>query len=239
VRAAAAGSLLALLGACAPVVTHGPRVEPGPHAGIAAGLLLAPESAGVPDAVTPELAPYVRYGWAARPGGFGASLALSLDPNAESRGVGVDAYLQGPSGGSALAYGAGVTRSAGVVMPYLQAGRDLGRGYELYTTQGYVHRTRFTEKHVGILEERTAQARPRYWAPSLAVRTRSGAVAASLQLTGAFGHYEERPGPDAGPVVRRRLRAAAASVAGEVDLVRLVREGLGSPPRPAPPRRPR
>ncbi len=230
-RRALAALALALVG-CAPTVTHGARVEPGLYLGYTAGIVVAGDSAKAPDVVTPEWVPYARYGFVGRPGGFAGSVGVSLlAPWVEG-----DGYLQLPSADPRWAYGAGVMGARGYVMPYAQLGRSLGRGYEAYTTQAWVHRSRFTDRDLG-LDPSEGQVRPRYWAPTLALRRRDGALGVGLQVTGAFGRYDDRAYDSArnGPVTRSRpLRAVTTSLTADVDVARLVRELLGITRRPIP-----
>ena len=230
-RRALAGLLLALAG-CAPTVTHGARVEPGLFVGYTAGIVVSGDSAKAPDVVTPEWVPYARYGWVGRPGGFAGSVGVSL----LGPWVGGDGYLQLPSRDPRWAYGAGLMGARGYVMPYAQLGRSFPRGYEAYTTQAWVHRTRFTDRDLG-LDPSEGQVRPRYWAPTLALRRRDGALAVGLQVTGAFGSYENTAydSASAGPVTRTLpLRAVTTSVTADVDVARFVRDVLRVTRRPIP-----
>lgn len=233
-RRALAGLLLALAG-CAPVVTHGARVEPGLYLGYTAGLTAMGDSLDAPDVVTPEWVPYARYGFVGRPGAVAGSLALSLAPDVVT-GVQGDGYLQLPSPDPRWAYGAGIMGSRKFVMPYAQLGRSVGEGYEVYTTQAYVRRSDFTD--IDVFTERGAgEARPRYWAPTLAVRRRDGAVGLALQVTGAFGRYDRRmyDSASARDVTRSRpLRAVTTSLALDLDVALFVREVLGVTRRPIP-----
>jgi hypothetical protein len=231
---ALAGLLLALAG-CAPTVTHGARVEPGLYLGYTAGIIVAGDSAKAPDVVTPEWVPYVRYGFVGRPGGLAGSLALSMAPEVEPV-VHADAYLQLPTPDPRWSYGGGVMGSEGFVMPYVQLGRSFGRGYEAYTTQAWVHRTEFTDRDLD-LDASEGQVRPRYWAPTLALRRRDGALAVGLLVTGVLGSYENTTydSARAGPVTRTRpLRALTTSVTADVDVARFIRDVLSITRRPIP-----
>ena len=127
----AAAALLGLV-ACAPVVTHGPRVAPGLSVGLTSGV--AP--ATVCDSCAgmfPAMGVVGRWGFIAR------------DPGVPSVQVGVglklgdvegDVYVQAPSDGAA-AYGAGVMATGYFVMPYVQWGLDRPDGTGFYTTQGF------------------------------------------------------------------------------------------------------
>lgn len=231
----AGAALLLLLGpACAPVLSHGPRVEPGLFAGGTAGLLPTQDSATAPEILTPAWTSYLRYGFTGKTGGAAGSLALSV-----GNGIEGDVYLQLPPRGE-WAYGAGTMASRGYVMPYVQFGRSFLHGHEVYTTQAYVRREDFNGR-LG-LDAGPSEVRPRYWASSLAIRQRRGALGASLEVTGAFGHYDERAiGVGNGPppaAARRRLRAVTASVTADVNLARFLAEVAAVTRRPIPRRPP-
>lgn len=232
-RRALCAVLLALAG-CAPVVTHGARVEPGLYVGSTAGIIVAGDSSEAPDVVTPEWAPYARYGFVGRPGGMAGSIGVAVEPEA-AFGLEGDAYLQLPSSDPRWAYGAGVMGSGNVVMPYVQLGRSFTRGYEAYTTQAWVHRRNFNDKNFGL--DPSSRVRPRYWAPTLALRRRDGALGLSLQVTGALGRFDETSYDSArgGMVTRSQpLRAVTTSVAADLDVARFVSDVLRVTRRPIP-----
>ena len=238
-KSAAAAAALCVLGACAPVLTHGPRVEPGFFLGSTAGILVTRDTAAAPDVLTPDWAPYVRYGVRGEPDVFAGSLAVALDASS-APGVAADLYVQLPARNPDWAYGGGVMGSSSYVMPYVQLGRSFGRGFEVYTTQAYVRRGDFTEKQTG-LDGSGVEVRPRYWAPTLAIRRREGALGVSLQLTGALGRFDERPfeADELAPVTSRALRGVTVSLAADADVGLLLREvaAITRQPilRPAPP----
>jgi hypothetical protein len=224
-RSARAGLVAAALAACAPVLTHGPRVEPGLFLGGTGGLLLTRDTALAPDVVAPQWAPYARYGLAGKPGGVAGSLGLALGSSPESP-VEADAYIQLPSGDTDWAYGTGVVASPALAMPYVQVGKSFARGYEVYATQAFVRRDDYNDRQVYLLETAPTEVRPRYWATTVALRRRDGPLGFSLQLTGAFGRYDERV-RDSGPGTRSRpLRAVTTSLAAELDVAPFVRDVL-------------
>jgi hypothetical protein len=215
------------------VLTHGPRVESGLFVGATAGLLITRDTARAPDVLAPQWVPYARYGLAGKPGGVAGSLGLVLGSSPESP-VEADAYLELPSPGPEWAYGAGVVASRALAMPYVQAGKSFGRGYEAYATQAFVRRNDFNDRQIVLSEFTPTEVRPRYWASTLALRRRDGPVGVSLQVTGAFGHYEERV-RDSGPATRSRpLRAVTASLAADVDVALFVRDFRRITRRPIP-----
>jgi hypothetical protein len=232
-------ALLPLLGACAPAVLHGPRVEPGLHLGMSVGLPTLGDTATLPDAATPGWTPYVMYGFAGRPGGVAGSVALATGGH-DGEGMEADVYVQLPSARPALAYGAGVVGSDAYVMPYAQLGRDLGLGYEVYTTQAVVRRWDFTTKR-NSLDASSTDVRPTYWAPAVALRRRERALAATLEVTGVLGRFDERttdPVSGAEHTRTRPLRGVTVRVQADVDLGALLHDALAVTRRPVPRRTP-
>lgn len=208
--------------ACAPVVTHGPRVEPGFAAGATLGLVPAAlcDSCG---AMLPTWGAYGRYGFVPDAAGQPAVLVTG------TLGLGFvegDLYVQAPGTGS-LAYGAGVLGSNWYVMPYLQLGRST-RGSGFYTTQGFAwHRY----QPVTILVPPHGDIAPRYWAPAVAYRARFREGALHVYVSGMVGEYGQREGGDSVRTTRHRLRAVAAGVTVE-------RPASALPPFRLPPRLP-
>lgn len=229
--------MLALLGACAPAVLHGPRVEPGLRAGATAGLPLLRDTANGPDAVIPNWAPFVMYGLAGKSGGAAGSVSLSTGGR-DGVGAQGDVYLQLPGADPARAYGVGVVGSNAYAMPYGQLGRDLGRGWEVYTTQALVWRWDYTDKRIS-LDVPSVRARPRYWAPAVALRRRERVGALTVEVAGAFGSFRERTaGPadgrfgPAGPA--RPLRTVTVRFGSEIDVAALLGELAAVTRRPVP-----
>jgi hypothetical protein len=208
-------------------------VEPGLFFGGTGGLLLTRDTALAPDVLTPQWVPFARYGIAGKPGGVAGSLGVALGSSAESP-VEADAYLQLPSSDPVWAYGTGLVASRALAMPYVQAGRSFARGYEVFATQAYVRRDDFNDRQAVLLESAPTVVRPRYWATTVALRRREGPLALSLQVTGAFGHYDERV-RDSGPGTRSRpLRAVSTSLTTELDVALFVRDFLRITRRPIP-----
>lgn len=212
---------LALLaaGACAPVVTHGPRVEPGLHAGLTVGLPLDSDTATALAVLIPRWSAYGRFGVTGKPGGVAASLGLAYAP-AENGSLEGDLYLQGPARVPRLAYGAGLMGSAVYAMPYVQLGWVREDGSGLYSTQGVVQRG-YGRKYLFLNDPgmgRT-EVRPRYWAPAVGYRWSGRAGKRSVYLSGALGSYDERRSDwQTGEVSVQRRRLRALSITGTVEL---------------------
>jgi hypothetical protein len=195
-RSLAIVALLACTAACAPAITHGPRVEGGWQGG---GLLAFGRSSLDARSEYPELLPssvlFLRHGWAADSlqDEWGSQIGLQVTPivilgaasasdeRAELlRAVEIDGYLQVPGGHPR---GIGVTVSRFVVMPYVQYGRYQESGQAWYTTQGFAFGS-------------SGNYRLLFWAPSVALRevgyVRHNAV--HLQLGGGFGISRQTSG---------------------------------------------
>ena len=188
--------LLLSVAGCAPVVTHGPRVEPGRSSGVVGGWRAGLCDSGCTAGLVPPIGLFGSYGFAPQ-GGRGAAYSvgvfvpgLILFPAAH-----LDLYAQAPSPPERpLVYGGGVSASVGHVMPYVQAG-SLSRGRRgWYTTQGVVLANYRPEPKVifnggrGSVFEEVASV---YWSPAVAYRGPRGTVFVSGAFgREAFGPYE-------------------------------------------------
>ncbi|HEU0013838.1 MAG TPA: hypothetical protein VFQ45_09145 [Longimicrobium sp.] len=214
------------LGACAPIVTHGPQVSDG---------LQLNGTVGVPrelcDSCHADLIPQygfgVRYGRKAEPGRFGISSGLTLSLamfNPE-----LDVYVEAPKPDGGWAYGGGVLAAMTHTMPYVQVGKLDPDGSGFYTTQGFALLEDHAEGWNLMPEDDTGpytHLEPRYWAPTVAYRqaTRRGAI--HWYLSGAFGrakelHYPNEFAPNPGPGVEvgsRPVRVIMLGVAFEHTL---------------------
>lgn len=223
----AAAALLAL-SACAPVVTHGPRVAPGLSAGLTSGV--AP--ATVCDSCAGMFSP---------PGAVARWGFVPSDPRRPSVQVGLglkfgdaeaDVYVQAPSDGAA-AYGAGVMATGYFVMPYVQWGLDRPDGTGFYTTQGFAVGTHSID---GLEHDELSRNRifPRFWSPALAVRL-GGRRALHLYVAGMVGSYSERTRDGVERHALRTLTAGATveAVFGRPRIpVQPPMPPLGPPPHP-------
>lgn len=181
--------LVACTVACAPVVTHSPRVEGGTRLVATAGV-----SAALCDTVTcdlvllPQMSLGIRAGRAAGEANAGFSVGAHLAMNVLSSDV--DLYAQAPTGlAGGLDAGGGVLLSMAHTMPYVQVGRLREDGSGWYTTQGFVWMMRRPPDYqlMGPLEEgEPDEMRPRYWAPSIAYRT-DWSNGLQVYVSGALG----------------------------------------------------
>ncbi|HET7232015.1 MAG TPA: hypothetical protein VFJ16_18560 [Longimicrobium sp.] len=190
--------LLLPLAACAPVVTHGPRVEPGAELVVTAG---APRpfcgdrtnvecNAGL----IPTWGAGLRYGITSRDPAGPALLAGLSVPVVDPVATEIDAYAQGPSPG-AWAWGGGALWSPRHLMPYAQVGRmPAGGGPGWYVTMAYAHLYRDPSEAFDQTDDGGDEMvrPPRYWAPGAAVRARRGGSHYILYAQGAFGSYRKR-----------------------------------------------
>lgn len=147
IRIPLALSLILLLPACIPLVTHAPRVEPRFTVGMTAALATDSALAGSIDlgngTITPVLPPFIafaRMGWTPETSGVPVPMSLGVSvPIAVPFSIAhpeADAYVQlSPAANRTLAAGAGLLVSRSYTTPYVQFGRDLEDGVILYTTQ--------------------------------------------------------------------------------------------------------
>ncbi|HYR06780.1 MAG TPA: hypothetical protein VEQ60_03350 [Longimicrobium sp.] len=185
-------SLLALAcaAACAPMVTHGPRVQPGVAVVVTAGGgLPACDSAVCELGLLPQAALGLRGGRTATETRPGFSVAANFSINLFSSEL--DLYAQAPTGSMGLDAGAGVLLSAAHTMPYVQLGRTRDDGSGFYTTQGFVWMMQRPATYRFFGEDDSAdELQPRYWAPTVAYRT-AGRRGLHLYVSGAFGTADE------------------------------------------------
>jgi hypothetical protein len=224
----AAAALLGLV-ACAPVVTHGPRVAPGLSVGLTSGVAPATvcdSCAGM----LPAMGVVGRWGFTAGdPGRPSVQVGLGL----KLGDVEGDLYVQAPSDGAA-AYGAGVMATGYFVMPYVQWGLDRPSGTGFYTTQGFAVGTHSVG---GLQHERMAydEILPRFWSPAFAVRL-GGRRALHLYVAGMVGSYSQRIPGGTGERHPLRTVTAGATVETVVGRPRIPRQPpmppLGPPPHP-------
>jgi hypothetical protein len=178
--------LLACAAACAPIVTHTPRVEQGFSLfGTAGGGTRLCDSVGCDTQLVPQQGLGVRYGQAATETRPGVSAAITFSTAIVSSEL--DLYVQAPTA-VGLDVGAGVLTSLTHDMPYVQVGRIREDGSGWYTTQGYAFlASRPPEWSLSFDGPPTAdEVEPRYWAPTVAYRSR-GRPGFHVYLSGAFG----------------------------------------------------
>jgi len=176
--------LLAFAAACAPIVTHTPRVHDGVsfHGTLGAGRALC----GPPECdteLTPQYGGGIRYGRAATASAPGMSAGLTVSTFIMSSEL--DLYVQAPTALSRLDAGAGVLLAGTHGMPYVQAGRMKPDGSGWYTTQGFAFLSR-RNMDWGVDVDTEKKEQPRYWSPSIAYRAR-GQYGMHFYATGAFG----------------------------------------------------
>lgn len=235
----ALAALLAL-SACAPVVTHSPRVEPGLAIHATAGLPLPLCDTGCGGGLTPTLGAGVRYGYAPAGGSGPAFLGGVTVPLFEPSSAEVDAFVQAPSSGDWVV-GAGSLASRRHVHPYIQLGRIPAGGSGWYVGAGYAwlfdNPDWIEDFDDAISGEESLARAPRYFAPSLGWRTTLGGRRFHAYLTGGLGSWRERtfdPATGENIEVERRIRTLATGVSLEFAL----RDGpptvTTEPARPAP-----
>lgn len=220
--------------ACAPVVTHGPRVEQGlTFYGTAGGERSLCDRQTCDTSLVPQQGAGVRYGRAASGSAPGLSAGLTVSTALMSSEL--DLYVQAPASPAGLDLGAGVLAAGTHAMPYVQAGRMQADGSGWYTTQGFAflgsrpaHWSLSVEG--GASEERVA---PRYWAPTLAYRTR-GRYGVHFYLTGAFGTARAKKYRGEEPGFRTERQPVRAVMMGMVFDVQPAPRPRSLSPSPSP-----
>jgi hypothetical protein len=181
-----AALLLACAAACAPIVTHSPRVEQGVSVfGTAGGATRLCDTLKCDTQLVPQQGLGVRYGQAATATRPGLSAALTISTSIVASEL--DLYLQAPTS-LGLDLGAGLLTAGTHDMPYVQVGRMREDGSGWYTTQGYAFLSARppTWTLAADFGPEADEVEPRYWAPTVAYRTR-GRRGLHLYLSGAFG----------------------------------------------------
>jgi hypothetical protein len=219
--------LLATAAACAPIVTHSPRVQNGfSFHGTAGGTRHLCERSDCDTKLAPQHGAGIRYGRAATAAAPGMSAGLTVSTFILSSEL--DVYVQAPASLSRLDAGAGVLLAGTHGMPYVQAGRMKLDGSGWYTTQGFAFLSRRT-MHLSIDDAGVEQVQPRYWAPTIAYRAR-GQYGVHFYATGAFGtaRATKYRGDEPGTRVERQpVRAVMMGIAFDVQ--------PAPPPRGVPP----
>lgn len=228
---AAFGVALAGTG-CAPIVTHGPRVEPGLTVYATGG---APQRLCDSTVCTTELIPQLgaglRYGRPATETAAGWSVGLTASSSVISSDV--DVYGQLPRGTGGVEAGGGILLGGAYTMPYVQAGRLGPDGSGFYTTQGLAWmyprppEIRF-DTYSGV-----ETVEPLYWAPTVAYRHARRGRVIHVYLAGAFGRARVHdPVPDSTGRIRgsQPVRTVMLGVTAE-RRVRGVMPPVLPPPR--------
>lgn len=187
-------TVLLCLAACAPVVTHGPRVEPGWDWGLAAGWRVTDcDSCGA--GLVPPIGTIARYGWTPDgPEGLGYSIGAMVPGFVLIPASTLDFYVQAPAPPDGVVVGGGLTAGLRDVMPYVQAGRQDARGRGWYTTQGLVLAAYRPEPGVflngarGTVFEHVSAV---YWSPTLAWQGEEITLYASAALGSHDGGAED------------------------------------------------
>jgi hypothetical protein len=214
--------LLASAAACAPIVTHSPRVQDGLsfHGTLGGGRHLC-EPPACDTMLVPQQGAGVRYGRAATGSALGTSVGFTISTFIISSEL--DVYVQAPASLTRLDVGAGVLLAGTHAMPYVQAGRMKPDGSGWYTTQGFALLSRramdWSFEDAGV-----EKVQPRYWAPTIAYRTR-GQYGVHFYATGAFG-----------TATATKYRGEEPGTRTERQPVRAVMMGIVFDVQPAPPR---
>jgi len=250
-RTRVALAALAALFACAPAVTHGPRVEPGMALMMTGGMPrpLCAEFTDCHAGATPTFGAGVRYGFMPRSAEGAPVLVGVTVPVFDIVAAELDAYVQAPSTG-AWAWGGGALVSARHLMPYAEVGRmPAGGGDGWYLSAGYAHL--FQDPSTELIDEPFGESMarpPRWFAPGAGARVNFRGVRWTVFANGAFGSYVERTVtqeyiPDGIAIdtvdVRRRISTLMLGLTWEVPFRDVGRRRAPTPaPRPPPVPRP-
>jgi hypothetical protein len=221
-------ALLACAAACAPVVTHGPRVEPGVTLyGTMGGTRSLCSQETCDTDLVPQMGGGARYGRAATDSTPGFSVGFTYSTGFISSEV--DLYVQAPASRVGLDAGAGVLAAGSHAMPYVQLGRMRPDGSGWYTTQGFAF---LAQRQIGwTLDDPLVQVTPRYWAPAIAYRM-AGRYGVHVYASGAFGSARvttQDPGEADPRTERQPVRSVLMGVVFDVQ--------TDPPPRSLPPAR--
>lgn len=233
--------LLALLAApaCAPVVMHPPRTDPGVFMGWTIGVA-APSDSVLRLAMLPLATPYLRVADRAD-NGWGGSATMAFNLGAVA-GVQGDAYVEVPSRASGWAHGAGLTLGGNFAMPYVQIGRQDTLGSGWYTTHSYTLRGFQPESGALFDGGSGGDVRPRYWTSTITARRARRYEAVEAYASLSLGSYTRRTfayhagGADTA-LHTRPMWTATLGVSVEAELTRLARD-ISLPGFPGRPRRP-
>ena len=247
---------LPALFACAPAVTHGPRVEPGPSLVMTGGVPrpLCEEWSECHGGVTPTFGAGVRYGRVPRDAGAPAWMAGFTVPVFDPVAVELDGFVQAPSPGTWVG-GGGVLASVRHLMPYAQVGRmPAGGGDGWYLSAGYAHLFRDPTVDIGLDDDVGGgeMARPpRYWSPGAGARVNLRGVRWTVFANGSFGSFMKRtlvfdgpaapelpPPPPDTVDTRVNIRTLVLGITWEVPFREVARPGAARPRRPPPVPRP-
>lgn len=221
--------------ACAPVVTHGPRVEQGfTFYGTAGGGRSLCDRPACDTNLVPQQGAGVRYGRAASASAPGWSAGLTVSSALVSSEL--DLYVQAPTS-VGFDLGAGLLAAGTHGMPYVQAGRMKPDGSGWYTTQGFALLASRPARWSSSLDGGPGEERvePRYWAPTVAYRTR-GRYGVHFYASGAFGTAEAKKYRGDAPgfhTVRQPVRVVMTGMVFDVQPVRRPRR-VPPPPQPVP-----
>ncbi len=183
--------LVLLLAGCAPVVTHGPRVERGRSYGVVAGWRAGLCDSGCTAGLVPPIGAYLNHGIVPGDGaGPAYNVGVFVPAGILVPAAHLDLYVQAPAPPARpVAWGGGLSVSMLHVMPYLEAGDARPGGAGWYTTQGLVLAAYRPEPDVFLNGGRGTVFQDVvtvYWSPTLAYRFAGG----SLFVSGAFGREE-------------------------------------------------
>lgn len=225
------------LTACAPVVTHGPRVEPGTSVTANLGVypVLCRQNQACDNGVDPELSVGLRRGFVRDSAGTAFLVAVAL-PMVDPFAPELDAYVQAPAPGL-FTGGAGALLSSHHAEPYVQAGLTRPNGDGWFATVGYAWL--FADPRNYFMQERPHMVQaPRYWAPGVGFHGHVFGRSMTAYASGAVGHFVDRQVADDAPadtsIVRRPVRAVVVGISAQMSPSEFLHDLLGPIPIPFP-----
>lgn len=180
--------LLCATVACAPIVTHGPRPEPGLQLIATGGLPYPLCDVECEILLVNQIGFGARYGRPAENGKPGYSVGGIASLGGISSEV--DLYVHAPTTPE-WDGGAGILLSPSYVMPYVQLGQMRANGSGLYTTHGFVWMAERSDA-MWIDGEPRAEVTPRYLSSTVAYRVAHRYGAVHLYVSGSLGTMDVR-----------------------------------------------
>lgn len=185
IRHIAALILLCATVACAPIVTHGPRPEPGVQLTVTGGVPYPLCDGECEVLLFNQVGFGARYGRPAENGKPGYSVGGTMSLGVISSEL--DVYVQAPAETvPAWDAGAGILLSPSYVMPYVQLGQMRANGSGLYTTHGYVWMAERPDV-IWMDAETVTEVTPRYVSSTVAYRVAHRYGAVHLYVSGSLG----------------------------------------------------
>jgi len=237
---------LPALFACAPAVTHGPRVEPGLSITLTGGIPRTLCTTDCIAGVIPTMGAGARFGWVADAPGRASFQLGALVPLWDPVSLELDPFVQAPTR-SAWAFGAGSLVSPRHLVPYVEVGKMPPGGEGWYLSLAHAWLFADPTELLGSDPDGSegGMARPpRYWAPGAGVRLVSEeGSSVTFWANASFGSYVDReptyftgdPPQTVQTEVRKPVRVLTIGASADVTSRAFRRMRIPSRPQPPPP----